>query len=175
MSIYMLTSEDVEEFGAKLPQIDSFYFSEFMSDCEVPLVKDRDGILIEIKSITIEECPRCGKKHEEIDIYEFMNDTGSMYTDWAFCPETFEPIMISDVKVLEDVGFTKIFLERMIDTLGNDVRTTEVWKNPVVFANKIARMLFIYSNLPSDQKSGTICYEMKKLMGDIVNSAVIAK
>lgn len=46
---------------------------------------------------TIPECPRCGKKHANLHAVPFgiaplMDD--QMWSHWAMCPETHEPVML---------------------------------------------------------------------------------
>ena len=42
-------------------------------------------------SQTVLICPRCGRRHEEMAFYEVSRPT--IWTHWATCPITKEPIM----------------------------------------------------------------------------------
>ncbi len=57
-------------------------------------------VRITVKADTIEKCPRCGSKHENLFLQEFINPQ-SEFTHWASCPTTSQPIICKYALVVQ--------------------------------------------------------------------------
>ena len=59
----------------------------------MPGYQGADAVKLAFKATKVDDCPRCHKAHSSLEFWE-LTFPSDLWTHWAICPETGEPVMM---------------------------------------------------------------------------------